>query len=190
MGPFVPPSTLRIGRGMLDAVVAHLRAEAPLEGVGLLATVVDGDTAEACRFYPGTNVDASTTRYTMDPVEVLAALADIEANGWDFGAIVHSHPRSRPVPSATDLREAFYPDQLLLIVGLAARPPTARSWSVRPAVWSGSATVKEVPIVVETDGIKVPVGTAARAADTAAPDRVLANGRRWNPAAPEVSERG
>ncbi len=155
MTPPPRPSALRIDRRLLDTIVAHLRAEVPLEGVGLLATVAKGDTIRATRYYPGTNVDASPTRYTMDPVEVLGAFADMEANGWDFGAIVHSHPVSAPAPSATDLREAFYPDQLLLIFGLATEPPSVRSWSVRRAEGAAPATVEEVPIVVEMDDVGV-----------------------------------
>ena len=167
MVPFRLPSSLRIECGLFANIVAHLRAEAPLEGVGLLATAADGDGMRATRFYPGTNADASTTRYTMDPVEVLSAFADMEANGWDFGVIVHSHPLSPPVPSATDLREAFYPDQLLLIVGLATEPPLARSWSVRRAEGGARQSVTEVPIVVETDGVGVPHGSRSRDAATA-----------------------
>ncbi len=156
MRPSPLPSAVRIDRGLLDTIVAHLQAEIPLEGVGLLATVAEGDTVRAAHYYPGTNVDASTTRYTMDPVEVLGAFADMEANGWDFGAIVHSHPLSAPAPSATDLREAFYPDQLLLIFGLATEPPLVRGWSVRRAEGSARATVVEVPIVVDSDAVGVP----------------------------------
>ena len=136
---------------MLD----HLRAAAPLEGVGLLA--VGGDAADPAaapvagrvrRFYPGTNVDASPTRYTMDPVEVLAAFNDMAANGWRLGAIVHSHPASAPTPSATDLREAYYPEALLVIVGLAHTPPAARAWRLSPRV-GAAPIVAEVPVIVE-----------------------------------------
>jgi proteasome lid subunit RPN8/RPN11 len=84
----------------------------------------------------------------MDPAEVLAALNDIEAHGWRLGAIVHSHPASPPTPSATDLREAFYPEALLVIVGLAASPPSARVWRIIPRDGVGS-TVVEVPLIVD-----------------------------------------
>jgi proteasome lid subunit RPN8/RPN11 len=106
----------------------------------LLATVDQGAAWRAVRFYPGRNADASRTRYTMDPADVLAALVDIERHGWRFGAIVHSHPTSPPSPSPTDLREAFYPDALMVIVSLRGPTPEARAW------WVGGAEPTVVPI--------------------------------------------
>ncbi|MCC6313996.1 MAG: peptidase, partial [Thermomicrobiales bacterium] len=63
--------TFTIDRTMADAIIDHLRAALPNEGCGLLATEPAG--TRAMRFYPGTNVAASPTRYTMAPEEVLTA---------------------------------------------------------------------------------------------------------------------
>jgi proteasome lid subunit RPN8/RPN11 len=82
----------------------------------------------------------------MDPVEVLAAFRDLDANGWTLGAIVHSHPATPPMPSPTDLREAFYPEALMLIVSFAAVPPVMRAW--RLAAASPPLVAAEVPIVL------------------------------------------
>ena len=146
-----PPAALRIDRALYDRLLAHAAAAAPQEAVGLLA--VGGEdgarAARVTRFYPGTNLDASPTRYTMDPAEVLAALRDIEARGWRLGAIVHSHPSTPAVPSATDLREARYPDALMVIVGLADAPPAVRAWRVIPATGQAAAGVAEVPLLVD-----------------------------------------
>ena len=75
-------------------------------------------TMVARRFYPGRNMDASSTRYTMDPGDVLAALHDMERRSLRLMAIAHSHPVTPPVPSASDLEEAAVPGALSLIVGL------------------------------------------------------------------------
>ena len=52
----------------------------------------------------------------------------IEDAGLDLGAIYHSHTRSAPLPSQTDINLAFYPDALYVIVGVAkaTRPTCAR----------------------------------------------------------------
>ncbi len=84
----------------------------------------------------------------MEPAEVLAAFRDMHANGWRFGAIVHSHPATPPVPSATDLLEAYYPDALLVIVGLAERPPVARVWRLIHSENGSSPTPVEIPLIV------------------------------------------
>lgn len=135
------PAPLRIGRLVLPAavreeIVTHLDAARPFEGVGLLAVSLEGSThtgeriALAERFYPGTNIDASPSRYTMDPAEVLRAMRDIDAQGWTLGAIVHSHVRGPATPSVTDVREARYPESVMLIVSFASASQQMRGWRV------------------------------------------------------------
>lgn len=121
---------LRMQASMLHEVVAHLTATLPNEGVGLIAAAPGRDVGRAVAFFPGTNLDHSPTRYTMDPAEVLNAFREMGANGWTLGAIAHSHPRSAPIPSSTDLREAYYPDALLLIIGFADGDPEVRLWRI------------------------------------------------------------
>jgi proteasome lid subunit RPN8/RPN11 len=130
-------------------LIEHLSAAAPLEGVGLLGGRDDEPAVRADAFYPGTNVDASPTRYTMEPAEVLAAFRAMEANGGRLVAIVHSHPATPPVPSATDLTEAYYPDAFLVIVGLAGAEPWARCWRLLPDPTGAGWNVVESKIVVE-----------------------------------------
>ncbi len=155
MNPFAPdedvprpPASLRMPRPIYDQMLAHLRRSVPLEGVGLLAvTVDDWNEAQAVHFYPGTNVDASPTRYTMDPEEVLATFRDIERHGWRLGAIVHSHPETPAIPSATDRREAYYPEALLVIVGIASGE--VRGWRIDVTGPARAATVDEVRLDIE-----------------------------------------
>jgi proteasome lid subunit RPN8/RPN11 len=152
---------LRIGRQMFDAVAAHLTAGLPNEAVGLLAVRDEGPVAIAVHFYPGTNVDGSPTRYTMEPAEVLAAFRDIAANEWRFGAIVHSHPATPPAPSETDLREAYYPEALLVIVGLANEVPTIRAWGVEFGSDGTAVAAVEVDVAID-DASPEPSATASR----------------------------
>lgn len=140
--------SLILPTALFARLVAHLRAASPWEGVGLLGGTIEPEGALAIEFYPGTNADASRTRYTMEPAEVLAAFNGMEAEGLILVAIVHSHPASEPIPSSTDLREAAYPEALVLIVGLGTEPPRARSWRLVPQGDRGRFEVSEVPIVV------------------------------------------
>jgi proteasome lid subunit RPN8/RPN11 len=96
------------------------------------------------RFYPGTNDDQSPTHYTMNVGEVVAAFDDMDRRGLRLGAIVHSHPTTPPAPSRTDLREAFYPDALMLIVSFAEGEPVARAWRIAETASDRART--EVPI--------------------------------------------
>jgi len=131
-----PVESLVLPGPALDRIVAHLQAALPNEGVGLLA--VEWATRSGClhglakRFYPGTNIRASPVRYEMDRLELIAALRDIDDNGWALGAIVHSHPHGPATPSRTDLAEAFYPESLMAIVSFAAGTPEIQAWQLHP----------------------------------------------------------
>lgn len=129
---------LYVPRSIRDQIMIHLLEAAPNEGVGLLAVDApfrddDGSLAiEAARFFPGTNLDQSPSRYTMDPSEVIVAMREMRDAGLELGAIVHSHLKGPATPSATDVREANYPDALMMIVSFAAQPAATGVWRVVP----------------------------------------------------------
>jgi proteasome lid subunit RPN8/RPN11 len=110
---------LRISRKLVDELVAHARAEAPNECCGMIAAS-DG---EAVAVHPARNAAASPLRYEMDGQEQYRIQTAIEDAGLDLGAIYHSHTRSAPYPSQTDINLAFYPEAVYVIVGLAGEEP-------------------------------------------------------------------
>jgi len=67
----------------------------------------------------------------------------IEDAGLDLGAIYHSHTRSEPYPSQTDINLAFYPESLYVIVGLAGSEPDVRAFTIR------DGRVTEAELVVQ-----------------------------------------
>lgn len=155
MQPSLLPSAvdrLYLPQSMRDAILIHLLDATPNEGVGLLAVgepYVDEDelrAMDAVRFFPGTNIEASPSRFTMDPAEVVTSLREMREANQQLGAIVHSHLRGPATPSATDLREAHYPDALLMIASLADQPAALRAWRVIPE--GDLRVVQPVDIVV------------------------------------------
>jgi len=102
-------------RDQTEALIAHAAKEAPNECCGLLA----GRHGLVERIYGTTNADHSPSTYIMDRQQQLAAMRDIEAAGLDLMAIYHSHPRTPAYPSKTDVRCAYYPEVLYIIVSLA-----------------------------------------------------------------------
>jgi aspartate racemase len=117
---------LRIEQRLYAQIVNHLQQTLPVEGCGLVAFDSEGPV----KVYPGTNVLRSDNRYRMDDLEVLRAVDDMDRHGWVLGAIYHSHPSSPALPSATDLREATWPDALMLIVSLMHGVPELRAFRV------------------------------------------------------------
>ncbi len=91
------------------------------------------------------NTAASPLRYEMDGMEQYKLQTEIEDAGLQLGAIYHSHTRSAPLPSQTDINLAFYPESLYLIVGLAADEPDVRAWRIV------EGAVSEAELVVVDD---------------------------------------
>src|SRR5579862_7422126 len=110
---------MRIARPLFDEMVAHAEAEAPNECCGMIASR-DG---AAVAVHPAVNKAASPLRYEIDGLEQYRIQMEIEDAGLDLGAIYHSHTRSAPYPSQTDINLAFYPDALYVIVGLNGQDP-------------------------------------------------------------------
>jgi proteasome lid subunit RPN8/RPN11 len=119
---------MRIGRELLDEIVAHAREEAPNECCGMVAAR-DG---RAVKVYRARNVAPSPKlAYEIDGAEQFRIQMEIEDSGLDLGAIYHSHPRTEPYPSQTDVNLAFYPDATYVIVGLGGEEPIVRSYRIR-----------------------------------------------------------
>lgn len=130
---------MRIARSLLEQVIEHARAEAPNECCGMIASV----NGRAVEVHPATNTAHSPLRYEIDGREQYRLQAAIEDAGHDLGAIYHSHTRSAPLPSQTDINLAFYPDSLYVIVGLQGAEPEVRAWRIV------EKTVSEAQLVVE-----------------------------------------
>jgi [CysO sulfur-carrier protein]-S-L-cysteine hydrolase len=118
---------MRIPREMHEQMIEHAREEAPNECCGMIATR-DG---QAINVYRATNAAASPLRYEIDGAEQYRIQMQIYDSDLELGAIYHSHTRTEPVPSQTDINLAFYPDALYVIVGLAAGEPDVRAFTIR-----------------------------------------------------------
>jgi [CysO sulfur-carrier protein]-S-L-cysteine hydrolase len=118
---------MRVAQELHDEIVAHARADAPNECCGMVAA----RNGEAVRIYRARNVAASPLRYEIDGAEQYRIQMEIEDAGLDLGAIYHSHTRTEPYPSQTDINLAFYPESLYVIVGLAGAEPDVRAYTIR-----------------------------------------------------------
>ncbi|MGC9220075.1 MAG: Mov34/MPN/PAD-1 family protein [Solirubrobacteraceae bacterium] len=119
---------MRIAQSLLDAMVAHALADAPEECCGIVSSF----NGEAVDLYPVENVAYSPLRYEMDSTQQMRVMLAIDAAGQEVGIIYHSHPRSEPYPSQTDIKLASYPDAVYVIVGLAsAANPQVRAYTIR-----------------------------------------------------------
>jgi proteasome lid subunit RPN8/RPN11 len=105
--------TVLVSRDALDEIVAHSRAEAPLECCGLLI----GSPGAVSIAVRARNLRASRTRYLVDPADHFAAIRLARTMGLQVVGAYHSHPQSPPDPSPTDVAEAAEEGFLHVIVG-------------------------------------------------------------------------
>jgi proteasome lid subunit RPN8/RPN11 len=125
------PATVHVPPLLVEAMVAHARAEDPNEACGL----VIGDRPAASggrplRFEPTRNKAASPYRYEIHPDDLLRLTIATDDADEVFWAIVHSHVRSPAYPSPTDVGLAFYPDALYVLVSLAEAEPALGAYRI------------------------------------------------------------
>jgi proteasome lid subunit RPN8/RPN11 len=85
---------------------------------------------EAVAVHRARNAAASPLRYEMEGMEQYRIQSAIDDAGLELGAIYHSHTRSAPYPSQTDINLAFYPEALYVIVGVAGGEPDVRAFAI------------------------------------------------------------
>lgn len=147
---------LRLRRDLLDAVVAHCRAEHPIEACGLLA----GRDDMPERHIPMANVAQSLAYYQFDPEQQLTEWRHMDAAGETPVVIYHSHTASEAYPSKTDIAYATELDAHYVIVGTSDHEdPEIRSYRIT----DGQAT--EEPIEVIEPAVALEDGYAQLAAD-------------------------
>jgi proteasome lid subunit RPN8/RPN11 len=132
---------VRIDRALLDDIVAHALRDAPNECCGLI--VGRDGTATSARALE--NLAASPFRFDIDGRELIAfAFADEDED--QLTAIYHSHTRSVPYPSQTDVNfAAGWPGVEWLIVGIPKAgdaEPEVRSFLIE------NGTIREVELEV------------------------------------------
>lgn len=119
---------MRIARDLYDQMIEHALQEAPNECCGMVAAR-DGQAVEVFR---AVNAAASPLRYEIDGAEQYRIQMEIDDADLELGAIYHSHTRTDPYPSQTDINLAFYPDAVYLIVGVAdPQAPQLRGYRIR-----------------------------------------------------------
>jgi proteasome lid subunit RPN8/RPN11 len=132
-----------ISRGLLDELIAHALEDPKNEVCGVVA-VEPGEPARAVRVYRAINVHASPLKFEIAPDELLGLWQAIDRAGDELGAIYHSHVRSAPYPSQTDINfAASWPGVEWVIVGLAEEEPEIRSYLIE------DGQVREVALEVE-----------------------------------------
>lgn len=105
---------LTIGQELVDAMVAHARADHPDEACGIIAGAEGSDVPE--RFIPMINAERSPTFYRFDSAEQLKVWREMDRVDEEPVVIYHSHTATEAYPSRTDVSYASEPNAHYVLV--------------------------------------------------------------------------
>ena len=135
---------LVLSRELAEEMIEHCRRGRPNEACGILATS-NGETTKVFRM---SNASASPMRYSLDPREQFAVYKELDERGWELGGVFHSHTRTAPYPSPTDVRLASE-DVPYVIVSLAQDPPEIKAYRIRKENWTDEdGLIEEVEVTI------------------------------------------
>ena len=139
---------LKLNKNLVNEILVHAIEQDPQECCGLIG---GNATGKATSVYRTRNVATTPlVTYEAAPEDLFAAQRAMRARGEELIAIYHSHPRSKdPQPSETDVRLAYYPSAVYLIVGLGSEEPCMRAFRISER--AGSWEAAEFEIVADSD---------------------------------------
>jgi [CysO sulfur-carrier protein]-S-L-cysteine hydrolase len=99
---------------LVDAMVAHARADHPDEACGIIAGPEGSDRPE--RFVAMVNAERSPTFYRFDSGEQLRLWREMDDQDETPVVIYHSHTATEAYPSRTDISFASEPDAHYVLI--------------------------------------------------------------------------
>ena len=121
---------IRIPAYIIDGIIAQAINELPNEACGLLV----GSGSDVLKQYPLTNIDRSPEHFSFDPAEQFQVFREARTDGREIIANYHSHPETPSRPSEEDIRLAYDPNILYLIVSLATETPILKAFNIQNGV--------------------------------------------------------
>jgi len=133
---------LTIRRDLVEAMMAHARADHPDEACGIIAGPEGSDRPE--RFVAMANAERSPTFYRFDSGEQLRVWRQLDADAEVPVVIYHSHTATEAYPSRTDVSFAAEPDAHYVLVSTREpEVPELRSYRIV----DGEVTEEPVEVV-------------------------------------------
>lgn len=123
----------------LQQMITHVQACLPHEACGILA----GNLGAIQTVLPVTNHLHSPVRFQMDFKEQWQVFQWLESHQMEMLAIFHSHPHGPNHPSATDLKEFYYPGVFSMILS-----PGVTGWQAG-CYKIDNGTIETVELVIQ-----------------------------------------
>lgn len=156
--------SLQLTRTQAQILAKQALSVAPDETCGVLI----GKNQRVTEVIPIKNIaDKPEVHFEFDPEQQATIFSKIYRDRLDLIAIYHSHPRSEPIPSDTDIRNATYPDVIHLIIGIKNNEPLLAAWQIR------GLFVNRIPLIID-DNFKILPGN--KSLSTAQKNAIILSG--------------
>ena len=93
-----------ISNKLRENLVQHANKQNPYEACAILLGNTDNEIWETDEIFLTENTDKSEINFTVSNEQLLAGYKSAEEKGLDVVGIFHSHPKSVPSPSNTDIK--------------------------------------------------------------------------------------
>lgn len=137
---------LQISSDLVDAMVAHARADHPDEACGVLAGAAGSGVPS--RFVPMLNAARSPTFYEFDSHDLLALYRDLDDRDEEPVVIYHSHTATEAYPSRTDIAYASEPGAHYVVISTRETGSEPGPYELRSfRIIGGQVLEEEVSVV-------------------------------------------
>ena len=93
-----------IPKSFLTSLELYANDQNPYEACAILLGNTDEKTWETVEIFLTKNIEKSEINFTVSNEQLLEGYKKAEENGLDVVGIFHSHPKSEPSPSNTDIK--------------------------------------------------------------------------------------
>ncbi len=128
-----------IASEIVEKLIEQGKTQAPFEACGYLT----GIDVQVKKYYPMTNVDKSKDHFSLDPKEQFKVLKETRIKGFEILAVYHTHPVSPARPSAEDLKLAYDPNMVYVIISLLKKDGPIKAYKIKQG-----RTIEEVVVVI------------------------------------------
>lgn len=137
---------IKISRLLVNQIIKQAQEHLPIECCGMLAGQVEGEATKVIDIYPMTNVDQSPEHFSLDSKEQFDVYYAIRNKGLKMLGNYHSHPATPSRPSVEDIRLAYDPKAIYMILSLAAEEPVLKAFHIEKGIST------ELTLEIEEEG--------------------------------------
>ncbi|MFH1283823.1 MAG: Mov34/MPN/PAD-1 family protein [bacterium] len=130
---------MKIKQAVIQNIIEHAKKDTPVEACGYLAGIEE----EIVKEYPMKNIDTSNEHYSLDTKEQFDVVKKARNEGLHILAVYHSHPDTPARPSAEDIKLAYDPNMVYVIVSLAGNKEEIKAFSIK------KNTVEEIKLEIQ-----------------------------------------